>query len=379
MREGAHYCDYNAGAPLRPQAVAATTAALGEGGNPSSVHAAGRRAKARLEAARDDVAAALGARPRDLVFTSGATEALHLALEGARRAAPGMRLILSAIEHDAVAEAAREWPGAMRAPVNRDGVIDLEALEALLADGPPALVALMLANNETGAIQPVAAAARLVHAAQGVLLVDAAQALGRIEIDMIRLGADALAVSSVKAGGPPGAGALVLTPGFPFAPPRAGGGQERGARPGTENVPAISGFGAACAAAVADLGAQAHAVRALRDRFESGLARIAPDAVIFAQDAARLPNTTLAAFPGRRAEAALISLDLAGVAASSGAACSSGKVRASRVLAAMDVPAALSQCALRFSFGWATTDADIDAALTALGRICAPRLEGAVS
>ncbi|NDC58434.1 MAG: aminotransferase class V-fold PLP-dependent enzyme, partial [Alphaproteobacteria bacterium] len=284
-----------------------------------------------------------------------------------------------AIEHDAVAEAVREWPDALLAPVDRNGVIDLEALEALLADGPPALVALMLANNETGAIQPVAAAARLVHAAQGVLLVDAAQALGRIEIDMIRLGADALAVSSVKAGGPPGAGALVLTPGFPFAPPRAGGGQERGARPGTENVPAISGFGAACAAAVADLGAQAHAVRALRDRFEAGLARIAPDAVIFAQDVARLPNTTLAAFPGRRAEAALISLDLAGVAASSGAACSSGKVRASRVLAAMGVPAALSQCALRFSFGWASTDADIDAALSALARICAPRLEGAVS
>jgi cysteine desulfurase len=276
MRGAAHYCDYNAGAPLRPEALAATTAALGEGGNPSSVHAAGRRAKARIESARDDVAAALGARPRDLVFTSGATEALHLALEGARRAAPGMRLILSAIEHDALAEAAREWPDALLAPVDRNGVIDLEALEALLAEGPPALVALMLANNETGAIQPVAAAARLVHAAQGVLLVDAAQALGRIEIDMIRLGADALAVSSVKVGGPPGAGALVLTPGFPFAPPRAGGGQERGARPGTENVPAISGFGAACAAAVADLGAQAHAVRALRDRFEAGLARIAP-------------------------------------------------------------------------------------------------------
>jgi cysteine desulfurase len=258
-------------------------------------------------------------------------------------------------------------------------VIDLEALEALLADGPPALVALMLANNETGAIQPVAAAARLVHAAQGVLLVDAAQALGRIEIDMIRLGADALAVSSVKVGGPPGAGALVLTPGFPFAPPRAGGGQERGARPGTENVPAIAGFGAACAAAVADLEVRAQDVRGLRDRFEAGLTRIAPDAVIFAQDAARLPNTTLAALPGRRAESALIALDLAGVAASSGAACSSGKVRASRVLAAMGVSASLAPCALRFSFGWASTDADVDAALGSLARICARRLEGAAS
>jgi cysteine desulfurase len=281
-----------------------------------------------------------------------------------------LRLILSAIEHDAVAEAARDWPGAVLAPVDRDGVIDLEALEALLADSPPALVALMLANNETGVVQPVAAAARLVHAAQGVLLVDAAQALGRIEIDMIRLGADALAVSSVKVGGPPGAGALVLTPGFPFAPPRAGGGQERGARPGTENVPAIAGFGAACAAAVADLEAQAQDVRGLRDRFEAGLARIAPDAVIFAQDAARLPNTTLAAFPGRRAESALIALDLAGVAASSGAACSSGKVKRSQVLMAMGADDALAESAIRVSFGWDTQAEDF-------GRVADAWLEAA--
>lgn len=363
------YCDYNAGAPIRPEAAAALSRALADGGNASSVHALGRRAKSHLESARDAVAAACGARAQDVVFTSGATEALHLAIDGARRAAPDLRLIVSAIEHDAVAEAATLWPGAETAPVTPAGIVDLAALEARLAQGGPALVAVMLVNNETGAIQPIAEIARRVHAAGGVLLVDAAQALGRLPVDAQRLGADALALSSHKAGGPPGAGALALSPGFPFAPPRQGGGQERGFRPGTENAPAIAGFGAACAAAVADLAAETARLAALRDRFETGLARLAPEAAIFAKDAPRAPNVTLAAIPGHPAETALIALDLAGVAASSGSACSSGKVRASRVLTAMGIPPALARCALRFSFGWASTEADVAAALAAVERL----------
>jgi cysteine desulfurase len=377
---GRIYCDYNAGAPVRPQAIAAMLDALNEGGNASSVHASGRRAMARLESARDDVADALGARARDVIFTSGATEALHLALDGARRAESRLRLIVGAVEHDSVAEAANLQPESEIAPVDANGRLDLSTLEAMLAQGAPALVALMLANNETGAIQPVAEAARLVHAARGVLLVDAAQALGRIPVDVITLGADALAVSSGKVGGPPGAGALVLTPGFPFTPPRAGGGQERGYRPGTENAPAIAGFAAAARAATRDLGGEAARLAALRDRFEAGLARVAPGALVFAAAAQRLPNTSLIAIPGRSAETMLIALDLAGIAASSGAACSSGKVRASRVLTAMGVAPDLARAALRFSFGWASTENDVDAALAALEKTCAARaLEGAAS
>ncbi|MBU6372714.1 MAG: cysteine desulfurase [Alphaproteobacteria bacterium] len=367
------YCDYNAGAPIRPEAADALMRTLADGGNASSVHALGRRAKSRLETAREAVAAACGTRAQDIVFTSGATEALHLALEGARRAEPALRLIVSAIEHDAVAEAATLWPGAATAPVTPAGVVDLAALDALLAEGGPALVAVMLVNNETGAIQPIAEIARRVHAAGGVLLVDAAQAIGRIIMDAQRLGADAVALSSHKAGGPPGAGALALTPGFPFAPPRLGGGQERGFRPGTENTPAVAGFGAACAAATADLDTEAARLAGLRDAFEAGLLRHAPDAVIFAREAPRAPNVTLAAIPGQSAETGLIALDLAGVAASSGSACSSGKVRASRVLTAMGVAPALARCALRFSFGWASTEADVAAALAGVERLVVRR------
>lgn len=367
------YCDYNAGAPIRPEAADALTRVLVEGGNASSVHTAGRRAKSHLEAARDAVAAACGSRAQDVVFTSGATEALHLAIDGARRAEPGLRLIVSAIEHDAVAEAATLWPGAQSAPVTPMGVLDLDALDSLLAEGGPALVAVMMVNNETGAMQPIADIARRVHAAGGVLLVDAAQALGRMPVDAQRLGADALALSSHKVGGPPGAGALVLSPGFPFAPPRRGGGQERGFRPGTENAPAIAGFGAACAAAVRDLEPETARLAALRASFEVGLLRLASDAVIFAKDTPRAPNVTLAAIPGQAAETALIALDLAGVAASSGAACSSGKVRASRVLTAMGVAPALARCALRFSFGWASTETDVAAALAGVERLVARR------
>lgn len=377
----ATYCDYNAGAPVRPEAAAAVARALTVGANASSIHGAGRTAKKLLEDARERVAGAIDARAENIVFTSGATEALHLALHGAGAAS----VIVSAIEHDACfAEASAQ--GALVAPVTGEGVIDLDALEALLADAPkPALVCVMLANNETGVVQPVARVAALVREAGGLLLVDAAQALGRLAVNIADLDASYLVLSSHKIGGPPGAGALVLAPGAPFRAAHGGGGQERGRRPGTENVPALSGFGVAAEIAAASWETEAPRLRALRDRFEAGLPG---DAVIFgpqasspasANDAgesaggARLPNTSLFALPGLRAETAVIALDLDGVAVSSGAACSSGKVRESRVLKAMGVESALAQAALRVSFGWASTEADCDAAIAAVRKLAARR------
>lgn len=370
------YCDYNAGAPVRPEACEAVMQALALGGNPSSVHQAGRRAKALIEGARETVAAALGARSDNIIFTSGATEALHLALRAAR-AAGVQRFIFSAIEHDALAEgAAHVWPGADVLPVTPDGVVDLAALDALLAQAPGALVAVMLANNETGAIQPIADVARRVREAGGLLLVDAAQAVGRLPVDLQALDAAYLIVSSHKIGGPPGAGALALGPGAPFQAPASGGGQERGRRPGTENVPAISGFAAAIAAATRGLSSEPARLSFLRDALEAELG----NAAIFANRVPRVCNTSLFAVAGLSAETALIGLDLEGVALSSGAACSSGKVRGSRVLAAMGVERALAQCALRASFGWASTEDDAARLLAALATVrtrARPILEGA--
>ncbi len=368
------YCDYNAGAMLRPAARDALMEALQSPRNPSSIHAAGRRARALLEDAREAVARAVEAQAANVVFTSGATEAAHLALEAARPTARA--LILSAIEHEALfAHGPRVFDDVRIAPVNADGVIDLAALDAVLARTPaPALVALMLANNETGAIQPVAEAAALARQHGALLLVDAAQALGRVRVSLPDLDATYVIVSSHKVGGPPGAGALILAPGAPFAITRAGGGQEQGRRPGTENVPAIAGFGAACAYATAELDAESARLAALRDAFEAALPN---EAVVFARNASRLCNTSLFALPGVRAETALIRLDLDGVCVSSGAACSSGKVRASRVLAAMGVEKAQAEGALRVSFGWASDEADARAAAGAVARLGRSALKGA--
>ncbi len=364
------YCDHNAGSPVRPEAAEAVAHALTLGGNASSIHSAGRAAKALLEDARERVAASLGARAENVIFTSGATEALHLTLA----AAEARSLIVSAIEHDAVfGEAALR--GAQIAPVTADGVVDVAALEALLHDAPkPALVALMLANNETGVVQPVARAAALVREAGGLLLVDAAQAFGRMKLDIGDLDASYLVVSSHKIGGPPGAGALVLAPGAPFKTVHAGGGQERGRRPGTENVPAIAGFGAAAEIAARSLEAAGRRYDVLRATFEDALPR---DAIVFGRESVRLRNTSLFALPGVRAETAVIALDLDGVCVSSGAACSSGKVRDSRVLKAMGVADALASSALRVSFGWNSTDADCDAAIAAVAKLAARRREAA--
>jgi cysteine desulfurase len=367
MKKPSVYCDYNAGAPVRPQAADAVARALALGGNPSSVHGAGRAAKALVEDARDKVAGAVGARAENVVFTSGATEALHLALASAGATS----VIVSAVEHDAVFEHATRSYGAQSAPANGDGLIDLAALAALLAQAPkPALVAVQLANNETGVVQPIARIAALVREHGGLLLVDAAQALGRVPIDIGNLDATYLVLSSHKSGGPSGASALLLAPGAPFATSRFGGGQERGRRPGTENVAALAGFGIAAEIAAREHGAEAARLRDLRDRFEAGLPK---DAVVFGAGAQRLPNTSNFALPGVNAETAVIAMDLAGVAVSSGAACSSGKVRSSRVLAAMGVRPELAKSALRVSFGWASAEADVDAALSALNTLASRR------
>jgi len=371
------YLDHNATAPIRPEALAAASEAMIAGGNPSSVHAAGRASRARMEQARTEVAELIAAPASTVVFTSGGTEANALAIESAV-ATGSRRLILSAIEHDAVLETARASGAQVELmPVDGSGQADLASLTARLAawdaaDGRP-FVALMLANNETGVIQPVAEAAVLVRQAEGWLHVDAVQAAGRIAIDSRALGADTLAISSHKIGGPPGAGALTFGPRATLVRRLHGGGQERGRRAGTENVPAIAGFGAAAAQARAELASAAHQA-AWRDAAERTL--IAAGAVVMGQGAPRLPNTLCFAGPGFPAELQVMTLDLAGVMVSAGSACSSGKVKASRVLEAMG-QTELAGAAIRVSGGWSTKPEDwkqmVEAWITAYDRHAARR------
>lgn len=352
------YLDYNATAPVRPQARQALIAALEAGGNPSSVHAAGRAAHARLEAARSQVAQLIGAPASTLIFTSGGTEANALAIASAV-AAGSRRLLLSAVEHDAVLEGARASGAAVELlPVDGQGRLDLGALSARLAAWDPAdgrpFVALMLANNETGVIQPVPEAAQMVRAAEGWLHVDAVQAAGKIAVDSRALGADTLAVSAHKLGGPQGSGALTFGPRAQMSRQLHGGGQERQRRAGTENLPGITGFGAAAEAALADLDALQDQAR-WRDAAQAKL--VAAGAVALGADAERLPNTLCVGMPGFPSEMQVMALDLTGVMVSAGSACSSGKVKASHVLTAMGRPD-LAGCAIRVSGGWATTEDD---------------------
>ena len=363
------YLDYNATAPLRPQARAAMIAALDQIGNPSSIHFEGRAARALVEEARREVATLVGSAPRNVVFTAGGTEAANLALAPgvfAPGVAPLGRLIVSATEHPCVLGGHR-FPAAEIAPVGTNGRLDLEALARLLDDGPPALVAVHAANNETGVLQPVAEAAELTHARAGLLFCDAAQVAGRLPL--AETGADALLLSAHKFGGPKGAGALVtLREGLHIEPLLRGGGQERGRRAGTENVAAIAGFGAAARTAAPGLAEEAARLTALRDACEARLRALAPEAVIFAEGAPRLPNTFSFSIPGLTASTMLMRLDLDGIAASSGSACSSGKVSPSHVLAAMGVAPALAAGAIRISLGWASGEADVEAFAATLGR-----------
>ncbi|MEA2983127.1 MAG: cysteine desulfurase [Alphaproteobacteria bacterium] len=354
------YLDWNATGQLRPEAHAAAVAALAVTGNPSSVHSAGRAARRLVEAAREQVAALAGAPARDVVFTSGGTEANMLALSPAL----GDVLLVSAIEHPSVRSGGR-FAAAEDIPVTAGGVVDLAALARLLAVRSRPLVSLMLANNETGVIQPVAEAAAIVHGAGGLLHVDAVQGPGRIACDLKALGADLMTLSSHKIGGPQGVGALIKRDGLPLDPHIKGGGQERGARAGTENVAGIAGFGAAAEAVRQGGATEAGRMAALRDKLEAGLKAVAPRTVIFGVEAARLPNTTLFSMAGMKAETAVIAFDLEGVAVSSGAACSSGKVAPSHVLAAMGAAPELARGAIRVSLGYATCDDDVGTILKA--------------
>ena len=374
------YLDFNATAPLLPQARAAVMAALDVCGNPSSVHAEGRAARRIVELAREQVAALVGGEARNVVFTSGGTEANMLALSPA----VGDRLLISAIEHPSVLAGGRYAPESVeRIPVNADGIVDLTALRSALAKGGRPLVSLMLANNETGVVQPVSEAARLVHEAGGLLHVDAVQAAGRISCDIKALGADFMTISGHKIGAPKGVGALIKrSESLHLDPLIKGGGQERGARAGTENVAAIAGMGAAASDCVTTASAQAPTASssdpaasgyarqtALRAALESGLKTVTPAVVVFGADSPRLPNTTLFSVPGLKAETAVIAFDLEGVAVSSGAACSSGKVQPSHVLAAMGVPLDLARGAVRVSLGPTTTESEINHFLEAWNRV----------
>jgi cysteine desulfurase len=375
------YFDWNATAPLRPQARVAMLGALDIAGNPSSVHGEGRAARRLVEEAREHVAALVGAEPRNVVFTSGGTEANMLALAPASAAEGKVRdrLLVSAIEHPSVLAGGRFSPDAVeRLPVTAAGRLDLAALERRLALlGGRALVSLMLANNETGVVQPVSEAALLTHEAGGLLHVDAVQGAGRIACDINALGADLLTISGHKIGGPKGVGALIRRDAdvpFPESLIR-GGGQERGVRAGTENVAGIAGFGAAAAAAGAALAAESAHMAALRDRLETLLKAATPDVVVFGAGVERLPNTTLFAVAGVKAETAVIAFDLDGVAVSSGAACSSGKVQPSHVLAAMGTPPPLARAAVRVSLGPMTTELEVDRFLQAWIRVSAALLK----
>jgi len=338
-------------------------AALALTGNASSVHAEGRAVRRLIEEARERVAQLMGAAAKNVTFTSGATEANMLALtpalEIAGRKEPRDRLFISAIEHASVRSGGRFAAGSVEElPVTSEGVLDLAALEEAIRKAARPMVSVMLANNETGVLQPISQIAEIVHAAAGVLHVDAVQGPGRIDCDITQLGADLLSISSHKLGGPQGAGALVRRgDDIHVADPLIkGGGQERGQRAGTENVAAIAGFGAAAAAA--NLTA-AGRMTALRDRLETGITTATPQAVIFGAKTRRLPNTTAFAVPGIKAETAIISFDLNGIAVSSGSACSSGKVQASHVLTAMGVDPVLVRGGVRVSLGWSTTNAEI--------------------
>ncbi|MBV9979976.1 cysteine desulfurase family protein [Bradyrhizobium sp.] len=363
------YLDWNATTPLRQEARVAMASAWDLSGNPSSVHAEGRQARHLVEEARGVLAQALGALPRNIVFTSGGTEANALALSpGLCRGSgpPVERLLVSAIEHTSVLAGGRFAPDRIASvPVMRSGLVDLGALSAMLASGPPALVSLMAANNETGAVQPVAGAAAAVHEAGGLLHVDAIQAFGKMRLDLSALGADLVTLSAHKIGGPKGVGALAFGEGVTgLEPLLRGGGQERGRRAGTEDVAGIAGFGAAAVATIAAMAADRPRIEGLRNRLEAGL-REQGDVTIFSGDVPRLHNTVLFTAPGLKAETAVISFDLEGVAVSSGSACSSGKVQPSHVLLAMGVGPGEAQGAVRLSLGWSTSDRDVDRALEA--------------
>ena len=373
------YLDHNATSPLRPKAREALLAAL-PAGNASSVHGVGRAARARVETAREQVSALVGADPKAVTFTSGATESIALALSPTMeidgRPVSFDVLLVSGVEHPAVRAGGRFAVDRVEiVPVDADGVVDLVALAARMT-GRRALVSVMAANNETGAIEPVRAVADLVHGAGGVFHCDAVQIVGRVPFDLENSGADLISISSHKLGGPQGAGALIARNDDIRIPPLLrGGGQERGHRAGTESVAAIAGFGAAADEARRNGATESARVAALRDRLEAGIRATAPDVTILSGSVARLPNTTCFAAPGIAAETAVIAFDLEGVAVSAGSACSSGKVGPSQALKAMQVLPQLARGAVRASLGWNSTEVDVDRFLEVWARVHAALTE----
>lgn len=375
------YLDWNATAPLLPAVRDALVSALDLSGNPSSVHKEGRAVRAAVEAARRDVAALVGADASHVVFTSGATEAANLVLSPrfkmGRAPLTVSHLYVSAIEHPAIREGGRFDKSAMtEVPVTAQGMLDIEALGHLLsqhdrASGLP-MVALMLVNNETGIVQPVKETAQLVHAAGGLLVVDAVQAVGRIAVDIDALDADFLIVSSHKIGGPKGAGALISRGEVMMPLPLIhGGGQEKGHRSGTENTLSIIGFGVAAKEAAVMQETESARLATLRARLEDGMRANAPDVIIHGADVTRVGNTTFFTLPGLKSETGQIAFDIEGIALSAGSACSSGKVGESHVLTAMGQDPKLG--ALRISIGHATTEDDIEKAVEAFGKIAGRR------
>lgn len=375
------YLDWNATAPLHPAARAAIMRAIDVFGNPNSVHGEGRAARAAIEGARRKVAALVGADAASVIFTSGATEAANLVLTPdfrmGRTPLQLGRLYFSAIEHPAVREGGRFNKEKMtEIPVTEAGIVDLDALGALLdahdkAAGLP-MVAIMLVNNETGIVQPVEAAAKIVHDHGGLFVVDAVQAAGRIALDINKIGADFVIVSSHKIGGPKGAGALIargeaLMP----RPLIQGGGQERGHRSGTQNSLALIGFGAAAESAADELVTRNATIGALRERLEAGMRQMAADVMIHGEGGERVANTVFFTLPGLKAETGQIAFDLEGVALSAGSACSSGRLGESHVLTAMGRDAKLG--ALRISLGFSTTEEEIDRAIAAFAKIACRR------
>jgi len=361
------YLDHNAITPVRPEAVAAVRAALELHGNPSSTHAAGRAARDLLDLSRARVAEALGALPSEVVFTAGATESAALAIRGALEAAPRGRreLVITAVEHpcvrDLAAQLARGGVPVHVVPVDRSGLPDLDAARAAMS-ARTALVCAMLANNETGVIAPVGQLGAMARQAGALLFCDAVQAVGKIAVDVRALGAELVALSGQKLGGPRGAGALWVKEGVALVPV-LGGHQERGRRAGTENLPGIAGLGAALQAAAQRREEEMARVGRLRDRLEAGLRAVVPDMRVNGASAPRLPTTLSATFPGTDGEALLMALDLEGLCASAGAACTSGSTKASHVLSAMGLSLAEARGTLRLSLGWCSTEADVDRAL----------------
>ncbi len=338
------YLDHNATSPLRPSVKAAILAAMDAGGNASSIHKEGRAARKIMDDAREKLAFMVGSLPQMITFTSGGTEANNMAIRGVG----AEKIVVSAIEHHCVLDAAKATgKEVVRVPVDDQGRIDLAALDAAVS-GANVLVSVMLANNETGVIQPIDEVVRIAKAKGALVHVDAVQAFGKMSVNFGMLGADLVTIVAHKVGGPKGIGAVIIRDGVVIEPLIQGGGQELRRRSGTENIIAIAGFGALADEALVDTGD-------LTDQLVADLG----DAIVFSDKRARLSNTTCFAIPGMRAETLLMNLDLEGIAVSSGSACSSGKVGRSHVLDAMGVAPEISSCAIRVSLGWNTNAADI--------------------